>query len=305
MQIKNLAAFAPLFPAAGKLKYASSVAHFLAQIHDDPELQKLLKTVCSVNITNEGHYLAFDEALETYGVNFVKQNISRNLTDQQTVMLKIKAAQSEKDQLSMLISEYTDDVAASQSVRAIKSRKDSLWSLAAKLLDAFNNPDPSTHPLFKGVPELNEEGIAKILSLYETGKSRFQKILDQDVYRIEPRITAGRRQRNVNAYTYVQLMEKEKRTVDNPPQASFIQQTTSSAPQQISLPPETDNSKKTRRTTTKEEKAILDQLFEFDQLPEAIISQVSLQLQAISSDWTTERIKIYWRNNRRNKTNKI
>ena len=81
MQMSNLAAFAPLFPAAGKFKYASSVAHFLAQVHDDPQLQKLLQTVCSVNLGSEGHYLAFDEALETYGVKFIKQNITGNLTD--------------------------------------------------------------------------------------------------------------------------------------------------------------------------------------------------------------------------------
>ncbi|RHZ80869.1 hypothetical protein Glove_131g84 [Diversispora epigaea] len=303
MKMENLAAFAPLFPAAGKLKYASSVSHFLAQVHDDPQLRKLLQTVCSVNITNEGHYFAFDEALETYGVNFIKQNISGNLTDQLTLMLKIKAAQNEKNRLSMLLAEYIDDVAASQNVRAIKSRKDSLWSLAEKLSNAFNHPDSTTYHLFKGVPELNDEGIADILSFYETGKSRFQKILAQDVYKTEPRIAAGRRKRNIKSYTYAQLVDKEKKTnkrVDDPPQISNIQQSVSQIQQQISLPPETDHLKKARCTTTEVEKAILNQLFESEKLTETIISEVLLQLQAISSDWTTERIKMYWRNNRNN-----
>ena len=77
----NLAAFAPLFPAARKYRYASSVLHFLAQVCDDVQLQELLKMVCSVNITHEGHYLAFDKALEIYGVKFIKQNITGNLVD--------------------------------------------------------------------------------------------------------------------------------------------------------------------------------------------------------------------------------
>ena len=72
MQMSNLAAFAPLFPAAGKFKYAISIVHFLAQVHDDLQLQKLLQMVCSVNLTSEGYYLAFDKALETYDVKFIK-----------------------------------------------------------------------------------------------------------------------------------------------------------------------------------------------------------------------------------------
>jgi hypothetical protein len=41
MQFKNLAAFSPLFTAAGKSNYARSVVHFLAYIQKEPELQLL------------------------------------------------------------------------------------------------------------------------------------------------------------------------------------------------------------------------------------------------------------------------
>ncbi|CAG8624048.1 6110_t:CDS:2, partial [Diversispora eburnea] len=138
--------------------------------------------------------------------------------------------------------------------------------------DAFNCPDSNTHSLFKSVPELNEEGISKILSLYEIGKMRFQQILAQDVYKTEPRITSGRRARNINAYTYAQLLEREKKAnkqVDNPTQVSTTQQNISSA----SLPLEIEHQKKTRRTITEVEKAILKQLFEFEQLSEDIVSK--------------------------------
>ncbi|CAG8693279.1 4213_t:CDS:1, partial [Ambispora gerdemannii] len=87
---------------------------------------------------------------------------------------------------------YTDDVAVSQSARAIKSRKDSLWSLATKLSSAFDHSDPMTHYLFKDAPEICEKSIEDILSFYEHGESRFQQILMQDVYKTEPRVTAGR-----------------------------------------------------------------------------------------------------------------
>ncbi|CAG8590705.1 16645_t:CDS:2 [Gigaspora rosea] len=294
MQMANLAAFAPLFPAAGKFKYASSVAHFLAQVRDDLQLQNLLRIVCSVYLTNEGHYFAFDEALETYGVKFIKQNITGNVTDQQTMMSKIKAAQSERDRLSILLAEYIDNVVMSQNIRAVKSRKDSLWSLVEKLLSAFNHPNPSEHYLFEDMPEISEEGIKNILSFYETGKSRFQEVLAQDVYKTEPR-TPGRRTRNINYYSYAHLENlKKKGRLDNPNQEPIVQQDTSVLQQILTNP-----LKRSRRTTTEPEKEILTQLFKFgDNVPETEILKVLAELQDISSSWTEERVKTYLKNNR-------
>ncbi|CAG8561203.1 23349_t:CDS:2 [Cetraspora pellucida] len=85
-------AFASLFPAVGKSKYASSTVHFLAQVHNDSQLRKLLEIVCSVNHTCEDYYLGFNKTLETYDVKFIKQNIFGNLMNEETIMLKIKAA---------------------------------------------------------------------------------------------------------------------------------------------------------------------------------------------------------------------
>ena len=91
MQIKNLAAFSPLFPVAGKGNYARSVTYFLTYVNDDPHLQELLKHVCSVNLTNPGHYFAFDEALERFGVKFVKQNIEGKTMDNEKLKLQISS----------------------------------------------------------------------------------------------------------------------------------------------------------------------------------------------------------------------
>ncbi|UZO13151.1 uncharacterized protein OCT59_004656 [Rhizophagus irregularis] len=60
-------AFAPLFPAAGKSNYATSVTHFLANLEKYPLLEKKLRLCASINLAREGHYPAFDEALETHG----------------------------------------------------------------------------------------------------------------------------------------------------------------------------------------------------------------------------------------------
>ncbi|CAG8758905.1 22559_t:CDS:2, partial [Gigaspora rosea] len=81
-----------------------------------------------------------------------------NLTDLETIMLKIKAAQSEKNRLLMLLAVYTDDVVA----------------------------NPKMHPLFKDIPELNEEGIANILSFYETASQTSQTLAIQQSTASQP-----------------------------------------------------------------------------------------------------------------------
>lgn len=59
----------------------------------------------------------------------------------------------------------------------------------------------------------------------------------------------------------------------------------------------TDSQKKKYCTIMEIEKVMLDQLFKFEKLAETIILEVLSQLQTISSNWTTEGIKMYWRNN--------
>src|SRR5207245_9087627 len=94
MQFKNLLAFSPLFPVAEKSNYARSVTYFLSYVNDDETLQNLLQYVCSVNLTREGHYFGFDEALERFGVKFVKQNIDGNRMDEENLKAKISSVQN-------------------------------------------------------------------------------------------------------------------------------------------------------------------------------------------------------------------
>ncbi|CAG8669503.1 16776_t:CDS:1, partial [Cetraspora pellucida] len=85
------------------------------------------------------------------------------------------AAKSERDYLSTLLAEYINDVVMSQNIHLIKSCKDSLWLLVAKLLFVFNHSNPASHYLFEDASEVSEEGINNIFSFYETGKSCFQE----------------------------------------------------------------------------------------------------------------------------------
>ena len=78
-------------------------------IHRNPEQKELLTYVSSVNLTREGHYFAFDEALEFFGVKFIKQNITGKVTDLENLMLQIKSVQSEHEHMMLLFSEFVED----------------------------------------------------------------------------------------------------------------------------------------------------------------------------------------------------
>jgi hypothetical protein len=47
--------------------------------------------------------------LETYGIKFVKQNVTRIPVDRKELKLKIKATQLEKERTEMLICDYIGD----------------------------------------------------------------------------------------------------------------------------------------------------------------------------------------------------
>ncbi|RIA89763.1 hypothetical protein C1645_824334 [Glomus cerebriforme] len=87
---------------------------FLAHLAKHPELKELLKHACLINIIREKHFFAFDEALETFGVKYVKQNISGNPINTEQLKNQIKAVQSERDQINLFLFEFLDDNVAYQ-----------------------------------------------------------------------------------------------------------------------------------------------------------------------------------------------
>ncbi|PKK68322.1 hypothetical protein RhiirC2_782401 [Rhizophagus irregularis] len=110
LQRNALSAASPLFPSTDKSNYALAIAQHL------------------FTLTN------FNEAFEMFSVHFVKQNIIGNVINEAKLKANIKAAQSERDQIDLLLSEYLDDTSISQSEHAIDSRYVSLKSgIYAKL----------------------------------------------------------------------------------------------------------------------------------------------------------------------------
>lgn len=196
MQYTILAAFAPLFPVAGKNRYSQSVVHFLSRLAKLPRLQILLKTFCSVNLT-KGHYLAFDEALEIYGVKFIKQYISGLIIDNDNLAKKIASAQAENDRIKMLYCAFADDPIMTKNEQAINNRKDALWNLINKLVVLFDSTNPEDDITFKYCPQLNELGYNSLFECYEKGNQQLLSIFRQEILHTESINTKGRTAKNV------------------------------------------------------------------------------------------------------------
>jgi hypothetical protein len=198
LQTECLRAFAPLFPVAGKSNYAESVSRFLNTLHTNPELQQKMRIAASINLTANEHYLGYDEALERFGVLFIKQTIVGRTTDKENLMNNIRSAQSVHEKLMMLLKEFLGDPSASKGSKASKTRQDALWKTADLLTDALKSKNPAAHKLFKGAKQLTAEGYHKLFSCYEIGKQRIYKLLKQDVWGTEKRDPKGNRKKNID-----------------------------------------------------------------------------------------------------------
>ncbi|CAG8737227.1 2693_t:CDS:2, partial [Rhizophagus irregularis] len=125
-QIQCFAAFASLFSLARKMNYMKST----------------------------GIFYAFDEALETFGIKFIKENITGNVYKNENLKRQIN-------------------------------------SIAFKSLNSTN------HPLFQNCIELTDSSYTKLFSYYDKGKERLNQIYRQEVLRIDPINTKGRRAKEV------------------------------------------------------------------------------------------------------------
>jgi len=155
-----------------KGRCAESVTHFLMTVETNPELKAKLQTVGSINLTAGEHFFAFDEALETFGVKFVKQNMIGCSADSENLKLVIKAAQSERDQLMALHAEYVSNNCISKTTRAKNDRKEALWRLVEVLSEAITCDEPERHPLFEISDQLTHSGYERIFTCYNKGVIR-------------------------------------------------------------------------------------------------------------------------------------
>lgn len=198
LQLKSLQTFAPLFPITGKDRYGASVTRFLKCVSQDPELQKRLRAAPSINLTQINHFMAYDEAIEVFGVKFVKQNIPGHVRDSEYLEELIKSVQTERERMLMLYDEFVNDNTASRNPRTVNDHKQALWKLVDEILLAFNDPSLQSTVLFKEATQLTSEGYQLLFTCYEKGVDRLETIVRQDINLTESRVTKGRRRKNLN-----------------------------------------------------------------------------------------------------------
>jgi hypothetical protein len=203
-----LSAFAPFFPIASKLNYTRSTVHFLAILTKHPRIETLLKYAGSVNLTQDGHYLAFYEALKTFGVKFIKQNVTGNVINEESLKRQIKAAQSKKERMNLLFDEFLGDIILSTGKRAINRRQETLWELTKQLIKAFEITEGTQHLLFQNCDQLTSEGFDKLFCCYKDGITRLEKIFRQEILHLEAIDTKDRRAKGVITTKVTDLKSK-------------------------------------------------------------------------------------------------
>ncbi|RGB23133.1 hypothetical protein C1646_677340 [Rhizophagus diaphanus] len=305
LQRDALSAASPLFPSAGKSNYAVAIAQHLSTLTKYPRLNEILQYVGAFRIPkntdnrNEDQKpvcFGFDEALEMFGVHFIKQNITGNVIDEAKLKASIKAAQSERDRIDLLLSEYLDDTSISQSEHAIDSRREVLWKLIEDLVIIFDMIDPLSHEIFKDLepPELHKEGYERLVACYKNGLERMQVIYKQDVIKIEPRIAQGRRALEIRRTRHKDYTEKKKTRREARRRQKHDKEISQPEPQV-----DTQESKKRRKILPHEEQ-ILSRLLDYnDKIPTHVYDEI---LQQLGTEWDKKRVYSWW-NYRVNKNN--
>jgi hypothetical protein len=167
-----------------------------------PKLEEKLEYALSVKIDNDekwkGHYFTFDKALETFGVKFIKQNITGNVIDDNKLKLQVKAAQSERDRIGILLSEYLNDPCGSIGQRAVETRKTAMWKLVNELLSAFEHSDDYNryqNPLWSTTSpdQITAASIRRLENCFPDGILRIEAIFLQDVISVQKSNKVGRR----------------------------------------------------------------------------------------------------------------
>ncbi len=102
-----------------------SSVNYLALLVKYPKIRIPLSFATSVNLTREGHFYAFDEALETFGIKYIKKNITGNVYNNENLKRQIKAAQAERERMDLLFGEFISDIVISKKDRAVDGRRES------------------------------------------------------------------------------------------------------------------------------------------------------------------------------------
>jgi hypothetical protein len=316
LQRNSLSAASPLFASAAKSNYTTAIAHFLATIAAYPQLEEKLRYCSAFKIPHDAKSdsdhicFGFDEALETFGVKYIKGNISGNVIDEKNLKNQIKASQSERERIDLLMSEYLDDFLISHSQRAAESRQEAMWELVNDLVTIFGMDNPLSHQLFQEYTptEIHQKGLDRLIACYPNGLERIKGIYRQEVLKIECRNTKGRREVGVIRMKLKDYnnQKKSKREAEKISKTANQSINESSQSVQINIDENSnerpindlpaDNTKPQTRQkkhrTTEEETEILSALKVYkDKLPDDAIVSVCERLSEV---WTKKKVRDWW-----------
>ncbi|RHZ51571.1 hypothetical protein Glove_476g74 [Diversispora epigaea] len=317
LQKSALAAFSGLFASAGKSRYASSVCHFFNILTKFPQLENKLRCVASIKINDDekrkGHYFAYDEALETFGVKFIKQNITGDVINIENLKNQIKSVQNERDRIGILLSEYLDDPTVSTGNRAINQRYDAMWNLVKTLLQEFEctNETFLNNDMWKNIyrEQLTVEGVIRLKNCFPDGIIRMRAIYYEDVLKTRP-IQTGRSKlgvRKLKILTFQkELKEAKKKTTQNSElqlqsQLNLETPSTQILPirneeQNIHIINEANNielpiTRKRKRVANSEEEKLLEPLIlSYNEPTNEEFKEI---LNTLSEEWDLSRVKQY------------
>jgi len=306
LQRDSLSAASPLYASAAKSNYTTAIAHYLSIIAAHPKLEERLQYCSAFKIPQDKNKdprhicFGFDEALETFGVRFIKQNVCGNMIDEKKLKDQIKSSQDERERIDLLMSEYLNDYSVSHGERAINSRKESLWELVDDLVTVFGMSDPLSHQLFqKYTPtEMHQEGLSRLLNCYPNGLERIKAVYRQEVLKTECRNPQGRRaigvvRTKVKDYDNKKKQRHEVRTRVIPEPAQPVLENSNENPTiTTELQSKRRKTTGTKRRTTEDETAILCALKVYkNSLPEDAIASVREKLSEV---WTVKKVREWW-----------
>jgi len=117
----------------------------------------------------------------------------------------------------LLFGEFIGDIVISKKDRAVNGRRESFWALVNSLLIAFESSNPTSLPLFQNCKELTDDGFNKFFSCYDKGKERLMQIYRQEVLKIDPINTKGRRAKEIIVTKIKDIKNAEHMTKKPPP----------------------------------------------------------------------------------------
>ncbi|PKK62087.1 hypothetical protein RhiirC2_790886 [Rhizophagus irregularis] len=285
----SLSAAGLLFASTVKSNYTTAIAHFFTTLVAHLQLEEKLHYCGAFKISHDAKddpenvhhiYFRFDKALKTFGVRFIKENVTGNFIDKKNLKNQIKASQNERERIDLLMSEYLDDNSISHSERAVKLCQESLWELVNDLVVIFGMDNPLSLQLFqKYTPtEMHQKGLDHLIVCYLGGLEKIKGIYWQEVLKIKNRNPKGRRAVGVIRTKVKNYNSKNK-----------SRQTIAGSSQTTSNDTTKPQSKQKKYRTTEAEMEILFALKVYkDKLPDDAITSVC---ELLSGIWTKKKVR--------------